>query len=70
MTFKELLREKDIHGAQLARKIGCSRASISAWTLGKSTPRLEYCRLIATALGISVNEVVNCFVKDENSVKK
>ena len=70
MTFKELLKEKDIHGAQLARKIGCSRASISAWVLGKYTPNLKYCRLIAATLGISVIDVVNCFVKDENSIKK
>lgn len=59
--FKALLKEKDITGAQLGRRIGVSRALVSAWMRGKSVPRTPYVPKIAEALGVSVEEIVNCF---------
>lgn len=59
--FKDLLREKDITGAQLGRRIGVSRALVSAWMRGTSVPRTLQIPKIAKALDVSVEEVIKCF---------
>ena len=63
MDFKQLLREKDLTGAQLGRRIGVSRWVVSYWTSGKGTPRAKYIPDIAEVLGITVEDVLRCFEK-------
>lgn len=58
MTFKELLKKKDIHGAQLARRLGCHRSVVSNWCRGVNRPPLDTVPKIATVLGVTIEEVV------------
>ena len=62
MKFKELLKEVDMNGAQLARRLGISTAAVSAWCKGKSTPNYDKLPEIAKALNVSLEKVVACFV--------
>ena len=63
MTLKELLKEKDLHGAQLARRLGRNRATINYWASGKNTPKLKDIHAIADALYVSRLEVIDCFAE-------
>lgn len=70
MKFKQLLREKDLTGAQLGRRIGVSRWVVSYWMSGKGSPRSKYIPNIAEALGITVEEVLRCFEPDKEAVER
>ena len=59
--FKRLLKEKDLHGSQIARRVGVSDVVVWKWLNGKSTPKAENIRKLAEALGVSVDEVIACF---------
>ncbi|MBQ8428603.1 MAG: helix-turn-helix transcriptional regulator [Clostridia bacterium] len=63
MAFKKLLKEKDIHGTQLARKIGCERSLVSCWVRGKCRPTLDMIPKIAKALDVTIEDIVKCFVE-------
>ena len=65
MNFKQLLREKDMTGAQLARRIKVSPYTVWKWTNGKGEPTA--CRMlkIASALDVSVEEIVRCFAEQK-----
>ena len=65
MTFKELLKKNDIHGAQLARKLGCERSLVSCWVTGKTRPTLDMIPKIAEILNVSVEELINIFTKNK-----
>lgn len=66
MKFKKLLREKDITGAQLARRINVSVYTVWKWANGKGEPAAFRMIKIADVLGVSVEEIVRCFAeKDE-----
>ena len=64
-TLKKLLKKADLHGSQLARRIDVSSAVVSAWCLGKSAPKYDMLPAIAEVLGVSVEEVVKCFIKGD-----
>ena len=61
MTFKDLLRQKDIHAAQLARKLNLHRATVSKWCTKQTKPKIKYVPIIAEFLGVTVEEVLACF---------
>lgn len=61
MKFKELLKNNDMSGARLGRKIGVSRALVSVWVTERGRPTTKDLPKIAEALDISVEEVLNCF---------
>ena len=63
--FKELMRKRDINGAQLGRKLNISRSMVSRWALGKSQPKIEDIPQIADILGCTVEDIVNCFKKEK-----
>lgn len=63
MTFKELLKEKDIHGAQLARKVGVKRCTVSRWTRGEMRPKIEEILKISQALGMSEREIMEIIIE-------
>ena len=65
MEFKELLKEADINGAQVARRVGVSTAAVSAWCNGISAPSIDKIPEIAKFLNVSIEQVVECFVKKE-----
>lgn len=62
--FRQLLKKVDINGAQLARKLQVTVASVGQWTRGKQIPPVKKWQDIAKALGVSVNEVAKCFIED------
>lgn len=66
MTFKELLKEKDIHGAQLARKVGVERCTVSRWARGEMRPKIEEILKISQALGMSEKEIMESIVETIN----
>lgn len=70
MQFKQLLREKDLTGAQLGRRIGVSRWVVSYWTSRKGRPHGKYIPQIAEALGVSVEDVVKSFEDSESEEEK
>ena len=61
MKFKQLLKDKDITGAQLARRINVSVYTVWKWTNGKGEPVARRMLKIAEALNVSVEEIVRCF---------
>lgn len=68
MTFKELLAEKDIHGAQLARRLNLDRSTVSAWSTRRSKPRKAMLPRIAGALGVGIATIEECFDDKSESV--
>ena len=62
MSFKELLKEKDITGAQLSRRLGKTSAAVSKWIQSKSEPSLTDVKKISKILNVSTDDVLNCFV--------
>ena len=63
MEFKELLKEVDMNGAQVARKIGVTTSAVNAWALGKARPNCDKWQDIAKAMNVPVERVMECFVK-------
>ncbi len=63
MTLKELRKSKGIKQQDFATSIGKRNTTVSMWEAGKSKPTLTDIPLIASALGVSVEEIVNCFKK-------
>lgn len=53
--IKKLLKEKGISQAELARRIGVSRAAVSEWVRGKSEPSESTLKLIAKEFGVNEN---------------
>ena len=64
MGLQELLKERDMSGSQLARRIGVSSAAVNSWVRGKTYPNIDKFPDIAKALGVSVNRIVKCFIKE------
>lgn len=62
MKFKELLKELDISGAQLARKLGLTSAAVAKWCNEEASPPCSRMNDIANALNVPVTRVVGCFV--------
>ena len=59
--FRELLKEKDIHGAQVARKLGIKRSAVNDWARGRCKPALKHIIPLADILGVSVEMIIACF---------
>lgn len=63
MKFRELLKEVDMNGAQLARRLGITTSAVNNWCIGKSSPPCNKMNDIAAALNVSVERVLSCFVE-------
>lgn len=63
MKLRELLKAKDIHGAQLARKVGVERCTVSRWERGEMLPRLGLLKPIAKALDITTDELIDILLE-------
>ena len=60
MTFKELLKEKDMTASRLSRKIGVSKWTVGNWIHGNSSPQTAIVLYkVAQALEVDVQTVVN-----------
>ena len=64
MTFKELLKSKDMTVARLARTIKVNGRTVYNWTTYGKTPSTRYIPLIAKALDVNVKTVLSAFEGD------
>ncbi|MBQ7912942.1 MAG: helix-turn-helix transcriptional regulator [Clostridia bacterium] len=67
MKFKELLKEKDFNGSQIARRLGLSRTAVSSWVRGKSAPSYTHLVKMAKILDVSLETLVRCFAEEEKA---
>jgi DNA-binding XRE family transcriptional regulator len=51
----------DLTLKEVGRRVGVSQVAVWQWEAGKTTPRLTHLPRLATALGVSVPEVVGWF---------
>ncbi len=61
MTFRELLKKKNVTQEELAVAIGVTQATISYWSIGITQPRTRHLIKIAKVLGVSVKTLVESF---------
>lgn len=59
--FQDIMKTKGFTQTQLAKKLGVTQALISKWVNGEGVPRTTMLPKIAEALGVSIEEIVNCF---------
>lgn len=63
MTFKELLKKRGMTQEQLAKKLKVTQSTVSQWCSGATAPQRKIWSKVAKALGISVEELLDCFDK-------
>ena len=63
--FKKLLANSGMNQEQLAQKLKVTQALVSKWVTGKSVPKTTMLPDIAAALKVSVETVVECFIKED-----
>lgn len=61
MTFKELRKTKFKTAKELAEMLNMPAPRIRKWECGKSAPKKENLSKVAKALGVSVEQLLNCF---------
>ncbi len=57
--ISRLKKEKSITGAELARKVGVSRQTMSYWEHDQRTPSIKHILKLADALNISHIDILN-----------
>jgi transcriptional regulator with XRE-family HTH domain len=58
LRLKEILVKKQLSQAKLARAMGISTVSMSAWATGKAMPSVESLIRISEILEVSLDELV------------
>ena len=58
MSIAQLCKRKGYTQAEVARKIGVSRQSISLWAQGKSVPNLKSLAALAELFGVEVKDIL------------
>ncbi len=61
MSFQEIMKTNGFTQIRLAERLGVTQALVSKWATGEGVPRTKMLPKIAEALGVSVEEIVNCF---------
>lgn len=61
--FKDLRRNAGITQVELGRLLGVKQSSISNWETGASRPDIEKTAKIAEVLGVTTDEVIDCFIE-------
>lgn len=54
---------------ELAQRIGVSFQSLNYWISGKRNPSLKSIEHLSKELGMSTDEIINLFLKNEEEVK-
>jgi transcriptional regulator with XRE-family HTH domain len=68
MNFKELRKSKGITQTALALRIGSKQSTIAMWETGASVPKMPMLVLIAKALGVTMDDVVNSIMESRSEV--
>ena len=55
----QLRKLKKLTQEDIAEKVGVSRQAVAKWESGETTPDLEKARLLAEALGVSIDDLTN-----------
>lgn len=63
--FAKLLKDSDMTYSRLSRRLGVSREAVSAWARGRNIPNAQRVSEIARHLGVTVDEVVKCFMSTD-----
>ncbi len=63
MTLKELRKNKGLTQAELAKRLGFTSSAVTQYESGVRTPDVHTIKKIAEILGVSIETVVECFVK-------
>lgn len=58
MRIKKLRKQQQMSQGQLAEAIGSSQGAVSMWESGKRTPNIYYAYKIASALGVTIEELL------------
>lgn len=61
----QLRKLQNMTQEDVAEKVGVSRQAVAKWEAGETTPDLEKARLLADALGVSLDDLTN-YEPDEN----
>lgn len=61
IRLKSLLKEKGITQEALARELDVHQTLISQWCHGKSKPNIYQVNAMAKYIGVSVEEIIECF---------
>ncbi len=61
--FKELLKNSKVTQEHMAKELGVHQTLISQWCKDKGKPNIVYTPVIAKILGVSVEDVIQCFIK-------
>ena len=63
--IKVVLAEKNINGKVIAEKIGVGQSTFSTWVTNTTQPSLENLVKIASALNVSLDELVRMPLENE-----
>lgn len=55
----QLRKLQNMTQEDIAEKVGVSRQAVAKWEAGETTPDLEKARLLASALGVSLDDLTN-----------
>lgn len=64
MGIQKILKEKDLHSAQVARKLKVSRSTVARWASGAMRPKKDKLQELATILNVTTDDILDCFVKE------
>lgn len=62
-------KEKNLTQEQLAEKLGVSNKTVSKWECGKCMPDYGIVKPLCQELGITISELMDGEVKDDNSIR-
>ena len=57
-NLNSILSDKGMKQVDLAKRLGCTEATVSKWCLGIKHPRITMIDKIATALGVSTDDLL------------
>ena len=64
----QLRKRLNMTQEELAEKVGVSRQAVAKWEAGETSPDLEKARLLAEALGVSLDDLTNYEPGDSDSM--
>lgn len=57
MQLRQIMRQKQIKTADLAKAVGVTESAILKWQAGRRIPRLPTAKKVASALGVTLDEL-------------